>query len=95
MAVPIALTGTTADVQVYTGATYLMGFSIKEDAGTGGVATARLRDGTTASGPVVVELELSPDQSATMWFGDSGIRINDGIFLDRIAGTTSGCVYVR
>jgi len=95
MAVALQLATATTDVQVMTGSTYLMGFSIKESAGTAAVATLAIRDGTSASAPIVVELELNADQSATMWFGDSGIRIDTGIYVDRIAGETRGAIYVR
>ena len=72
-----------------------MGFSLRESAASAAVATAIIRDGTTDAAPIVVVLELNGDQSATMWFGPDGIRIDTGIYLDRVAGTVTGCVYIR
>jgi hypothetical protein len=94
-AAAIQTTGTTADEAVTASQGFLMGFSLRESAASPAVATAIIRDGTTATDPVVVMLELNGDQSATMWFGPDGIRINTGVFLDRVAGTITGALYVR
>lgn len=94
-AVAIPTAGTTADEAVTASQGFLMGFSLRESAASAAVATALIRDGTTATDPIVVVLELNGDQSATMWFGPDGIRINSGIYLDRVAGTITGAVYVR
>jgi hypothetical protein len=91
----IQTAGTTADEGITVHQGFLMGFSLRESAAAPAVATAIIRDGTTATDPIVVVLELNGDQSATMWFGPDGIRINTGVYLDRVAGTVTGAVYVR
>lgn len=85
---------TAVDVQLYTGSGYLYGYSLRESAGTPAVATAFLRDGTGATDPVLVVLELAANGVETQWFGPQGIPINGGVYLDRVAGEVEGVLYI-
>ena len=84
----------TTDVQAYTGYGNLYGYSFRESAGTPAVATVILRDGTAASDPILVILELGSNGVDTQWFGPQGIPFNRGIYVDRVAGETEGVLYV-
>lgn len=94
LVVPFTLTGTTADESVSAIPCTLFGWSLREQAATAAPATALVRNGTDVNGQVVCSIELSGDQSTTMWFGPHGIRMDVGCFFDRVAGTITGAVYV-
>lgn len=94
MVVPKTLTGTTADESVLDVPCTLFGWSLRESAATAAVATVLIRNGTDATGDIVCPIELNGDESTTMWFGPHGIRMDTGIFFDRVAGTITGSVFV-
>lgn len=73
----------------------LMGFSIREAAGTPAVATVIIRNGTADTGAILAVIELAADASINLWFGPEGIDASLGIFVDRVAGTTQGAIYYR
>lgn len=66
----------------------LVGVAMTESAGSAAVATFILRNGTTASDPIIFPgvIELNPNESTREWF-QPGIRCENGIFIDRVAGT--------
>lgn len=64
----------------------LIGFACRENADPAAAATFILRHGEQATDPVMVPVELSPDESAREWFWP-GIDAPDGIFIDMVAGT--------
>lgn len=70
-----------------------MGFSFRESAAAAAVATIIFRDGTSTAGDLVVVEEFAGNRGITHWFGPLGIEMEDGIFLDRIAGQTKGSVW--
>jgi hypothetical protein len=84
----------TADVQAYTGSGNLMGYSIMEDAGAPAVGTVILRDGIAATADIIAVVELGANGSTTQWFGPQGIPFNVGIYVDRVAGSCSGALYI-
>ena len=91
----VALSSASTDVQAVTGRCTLMGWSIHESAGSAAVASLILRDGTSASGAIVAVLELAADGDDHVWFGPDGIRVNGGLYVDRVAGSTEGAVFIR
>lgn len=88
----IPLASGTADVAVRSKPCVLMGYSIRENAAVGAVATVIIRDGTDDTGAIVVVIELAADSSKEAWYGPQGKRMNKGIFVDRVAGTTEGAI---
>lgn len=92
-AAPFVLASGTGNVQAFTGSCKLLGWSLRESAGTAAVATVFIRDGTTTSGDIRAVIELNGDQSTTMWFGPEGVMCAAGIFVHRSAGSTEGVVY--
>ncbi len=83
----------TADVQVFTGRTVLAGYSIREAATTAAAATVIIRDGTAASDPIVTVIELAANASETTVV-PGGVTCTDGVFVERVTGTTEGSVWL-
>ncbi len=84
---------TTADVLIQTGEVILFGYAIEEDAGSPAVARLVLRDGTTAAGAIVLPVRLAASGSASQWFND-GIKFRNGLFLDMVAGSVNGALFI-
>ena len=77
-------------LEAATASLRLMGWTIRESAGTAAVATVVLRHdtvATTCDGPPFAYIELDANQSATMEYADRGKAAASGICLDWIAGT--------
>ncbi len=89
-ATPTAVASGTADAQAVAAATALrlMGYSVRESAGTPAVAALNLRHGTLDSDPLVELIELAADESYGMWFGPNGIDVPNGVFVERVTGET-------
>lgn len=89
-AIPVA-TG-TADVQGVTGKATLAGYSVRESAVTPAVATVILRNGTTATDPIVALIELAANASQTETL--PSIDCPGGVFVDRVVGETELSLYI-
>lgn len=81
-----------AGAQAITGVAGLEGFSIRESAGTPAVATVVLRNGTSNSDPAVAFINLAAGETITVKMPE--IDCPDGIYVDRVAGTTELALYV-
>lgn len=81
--------GLTADVEpaIAAGARRrLMGWSVRESAGSPAVATVSIVHGATVSGGTpIAHVELAANASSTQWLGPQGLDVRDGVSLD-IAG---------
>ncbi len=84
----------TADIQVQAAAPglRLMGYAVRESAGTPAVATAILRHGTADTDPLIVPIELAANESDHEWMWP-GILVEDGIFLEVAGGEVDISVY--
>lgn len=86
-------TGVAADatLEPATANMRLLGWTIRESAGTAAVATAILRHGVEAAGNCTGNafafIELDANQSANMWYGDRGKAAASGVCVDVVAGT--------
>lgn len=85
-------TGVTADVDAAVAAATglrLMGYSVRESAGTAAAAALSIKHGATgAGGTYVARINLAADESERMWFGPDGIDVAaNGISIDWEAGT--------
>lgn len=88
--IPVSTGG--VGVQAVPGPCTVYGYSVRESAGTAAVATAILRDGTSAAGPARVFIELPADGSQTERI--PGVPFYNGVFVDRVAGSTEFVLYV-
>lgn len=84
----------TTDLQVYVGSGVLLGFSFRESAGTPAAASFVLRDGTSASGDMIIALNFASDEATLAWLGPQGINFTAGLYLDIQAGELEGAVYI-
>lgn len=87
-AIPIA--DGTADEAAARGT--LVGYSIRESAVSPAVATVVLRNGDGASDPMVAVIELAASGSETTVL--PAVECPDGIYVDRVAGSTEVILYV-
>lgn len=69
------------------------GLSVRETAGA--AASFVLRDGTASSDPAIICMNLGADESVTFELSrEEGIQCTNGLFLDRVSGTTEIAVWV-
>lgn len=94
---PVVVASGTGDVQAVSGTKYnlrLVGFSVAETAGTAATAEVVLRHGTAATDdPLVAPINLAADGFGTFWY-PPGIPCPNGIYVDRVSGTTTLVLYV-
>lgn len=79
-------TGDEAGIAGATGLR-LMGYSIKETAGA--VATLLLRHGDAVSDTIFAAENFAAAGSVTRFFGPQGLPVEDGVFIERLTGTTA------
>lgn len=91
-AIPIA--ATTTDVLLCGNALLLRGWSLCETTGAG-TAEVYLRDGTNATGLIVAHVTLKSSESTRDYPSFAGIGIRGGLYLDVVAGTVDGAVWVN
>jgi hypothetical protein len=78
-----------------SGANALMGLSLKNTSYEQ-PCTVYLYDGeSVADGELVLEIELSPSESAREWFGLAGISLQRGLVYHDPDGRTIGSVFLR
>jgi hypothetical protein len=89
----IAAGTTNANRTISNVTTRVLGWSLRETTGAA-PAVIELVSGTDATGDVVLTVSLAPAESARDWYGDTGVRALNGLFLVRISGQAKGAVYV-
>lgn len=90
----IAVASGTADVQGVSGYVQLRGVSVRESAATPAAAALVLRDGTLATDPARVFIELVANESKFISL-DGTVEFWNGVFVDREAGTSELCLFVQ
>lgn len=72
----------------------LWGFTVAETASSAVAAEVAIRHGTSSSDPLLAaRMNLDANGFDGWWFGQ-GISCANGIFIDRIAGTTELVLYI-
>lgn len=89
MAAATTLTG--ADQLIWTGPGVLHGWSVRETAGA--VASVRVRDGLSASGPVIAVLGFAANGYDTV--GGLCLRFTTGLYFDVNAGAVEGAIWLE
>ena len=81
----------TADAQGVAAASglRLMGYSVRESAGSPDVATLNLRHGSADTDPIVALINLAASGSDSQWFGPQGLPVEGGVFVDRLTGNST------
>ena len=94
-AVPVGKSPGAVTRPATSGANALMGLSLKNTSDMT-FCTVRLYDGeSVADGELVLEIELSPSESAREWFGLAGISLQRGLVYHDPSGQTTGSVFLR
>lgn len=88
----IALASDTVGAQAMAGAATLTGYSVRESAASAAVATVILRHGTSAAAPAIAFIEIGANASQTATL--PAIDCPNGIFVDRVAGTSEISIFV-
>lgn len=85
----VVATGTT-DVAAVDAAPglRLLGFSVIESAGSPAAASINIHNGEDNTGPKVAVVKLAASENKNVWFGEPGVRCEDGIFVDRSGEST-------
>lgn len=92
---PIAAgTGDTQGVAA-TANMRLLGFVVRESAGTPAVATLNVCHGTANTDPVLAPISLIASDTKVAWFGPQGIPCASGLFVDRVAGNSTITFYTH
>jgi hypothetical protein len=93
MARPLVVTSGAINAQAETGAGNLLGFSVRESAGTPAAASVAFRDGTSATDPLiaVVSLAASSSQSVVL----PAVAFSTGIYANRTVGSTEIVLYIE
>lgn len=91
-----AVASGTAGVQgvAATSGLRFAGFSAKEDTGTA-AATFVIRHGTSNTGTPIAFVSLAAGAVVTQFFGETGLYAPNGIFIDRLTGTTELSLWTR
>jgi len=92
MARAIAVASGAGDVQAVTGSGTLVGYSVRETAGSPAAATLTLRDGTSAAGAPCVFISLAASTSLTAI--SPALDFSLGLFVDRVTGTSEIALYI-
>lgn len=89
----------TADVTLEAATTNLrlLGWTVREDAGTPAAATVLLRHGVESAGNctgnIIAYVELAASQSSGEWYGDRGLAVASGVCADVQLGTIDINIY--
>lgn len=96
MAVGFSSANTTADVVISSSqGARVMGWHANEDATTAAVAEFVIRNGSSTAGDPVIPVNLAANGSDHEWFGPMGVVFSQGVFLDRLSGTTTVTVFIE
>jgi hypothetical protein len=89
----LQLAATTTDVLLISGRVLLKGWAVRETTGAA-VAAFTIRDGLGATGLMVAPVNLAANESSREWFGEAGLVLEGGVFIDVTAGSIEGAVWV-
>jgi hypothetical protein len=64
----------------------LLGVSVRETAAA--AATLNIEHGVANSSPVMVPINVAASSSVTLWFGPQGLPCANGVWLERLSGST-------
>lgn len=93
IAVPFA--SRSASLSIASGFGRLSGWSLWESAGSPAVAQVRFRDSTDVSGTLLGGAKLAASGTDAGPNMDEGIRFRTGVFMEVVAGSVEGVIYIR
>ena len=71
------------------------GFSVVESAQSPSSAMLAFHNGMDANAPTICTVRLSASESAREFFGETGIKAENGIFVERISGTAKVVIFSK
>lgn len=80
-----------ASIAAATPGLRLLGYGVKENAAA--AASLIIRHGTSTAGTPLVPMSFGANESVRDWFGPGGIACPNGLFLDRVTGTTEVTIF--
>lgn len=92
---PTEVSSGTGDVAAVAAATglVLMAISVRESAGSPAAASLQIHHGDDATGEVVDVIALAASGHVFHSFGPNGISCPDGVFVNRLAGSSHVVLY--
>lgn len=73
----------------------LVGFSVTESAAAPAAADVAIVHGIDISGAELFDIKLAASGVVERWFGPEGIKVPNGLFINRIAGTTKVTLFYK
>ena len=93
IAVPFASRSTS--LLIASGYGHLSGWSVVESAGTPAAAQLRFHDSVDTTGTILGVAKLAASGTDAGPNMDEGIRFRNGIYMEVVAGSVEGVVYIR
>jgi hypothetical protein len=91
---PLSFGALTTTSKLMGGPGLLMGWGLLETTGAA-AATIEIWDGGDTTGQLIVPIALSSAQSTRDWNSPDGILFSRGLFLNVLAGSVRGVLWVR
>lgn len=88
----LPIVGTAANVDITNRPCRLYGYQFIEITGSS-PAVIRLLDGGDVNGAEIVSIALTAGQSTRDWFGQPGLLVESGVFLNVVSGAIRGAIW--
>lgn len=88
-----SFTALAADKILWPRGGVLLGWSIREPAGS--AAVLELHDGGDATGELMGAIPLAASGGSTIWFGPQGVPIRTSVFGHVVSGQVTGVLWIR
>lgn len=83
----------TADLPLIGRECRLYGWSLGETSGSA-AANVVLYDGASNNGNIIAPISLPQGSSSFAWFGQPGLRVRQGVYLNLVSGAVFGSIWV-
>ena len=90
----VPIRSTAVSVLLYNADCRLCGFVISENTGAAG-ARAILHDGSDNTGEIAGGASVIANGFASAWYGERGVPLRQGLYLEVTSGTVVGSCYIR
>lgn len=91
---PISLRAQTAASLLVSMGGRLMGWALREATGSS-FAAIEFYDGTNTGGQLIAPVNIGSGGFLSFWYGDVGIDIEQGVFMNVVAGSMDVVLYYR
>lgn len=91
---PVVGRALAASTQLVNMGGRLRGWAVRETTGSNG-CVIELYDGNSSAGQLVVPVGVGNGASGSVWFGDDGVDIESGVYVNVVFGTADVVVYFQ